>query len=226
MKNIQTLILLLILFLNTAAYAQKPYYKINGGKAVNEKKYVQLKNKLAKEGKIEELNLKTVRKSDSIIHYIKLGNLMTTPDGFDPYGETKKFIGTKFKIENFAKSTTENFKDDYLNGKPTLINFWFTRCPPCIQEIPTLNKLKDKFGDKVNFVSITFDNQKAVDEFLKKYKFEFEHIINSQNQIDGFSITAYPTSFILDKNGIIKIVTSEITEYEVKDIESTLKILL
>lgn len=132
----------------------------------------------------------------------------------------------KFPIEKYITNNSKNFKNDYLEDKPTLINFWFTRCPPCIEELPTLNKLKEKYGDKVNFISITFDCQKAVDEFLKKYEFKFEHIPNSKKQIDELNIEGYPISLILNKDGIIKIVTSEITEYEIKDLETSINILL
>jgi len=216
----------LLLFFSSNLFAQTTYYKVNGGNSIDVKKYEEIKNNLAKEGKIEELNLKTTQEKDSIIHYVKLGNLSTTPDGIDPWSETKKFIGTKFPIEKYINNDSKNFKNDYLEGKPTLINFWFTRCPPCIEELPTLNKLKEKYGDKVNFISITFDSQKAVDEFLKKFEFKFEHIPNSQKQIDELNIEGYPISLILSKDGIIKIVTSMITEYELKDLETSINILL
>lgn len=215
-----------ILFFSAGSFAQKIYYKVNGGNMLDEKSYNNLKNSFAKSGKVEELSLKIIEKKDSVIHYVKLGNLVTTPDGIDPWSETKKFIGSKFPIEKYVGSDSKNFKSDYLEGKPTLINFWFTKCPPCIQELPTLNQLKEKYGDQVNFISITFDNQKVVDEFLKNHEFKFKHIPNSQKQIDELNISGFPTSLILDKNGIIKIVSPEISEYELKDIETSINTLL
>jgi thiol-disulfide isomerase/thioredoxin len=215
----------LVLFFNINCIAQTKYYNINGGATTNEKGYKEVKKKLKKNGKIEEFHLKTIVKNDSVINYINLGNLITTPDGFDPWGETKKNIGTKFQIEKYKDKNSKNFKTDYFLGKPTLINFWFTKCPPCIGELPTLNKLQEKFGDSVNFISITFENQNSIDEFLKKHEFNFTHIPNSKKQIEQLKISGYPTTFILDKNGIIKIVTPEINEYNRKEIETTIKIL-
>ena len=224
--NVTYALTLIILFFSVDSFAQNTYYKVNGGGTIDEKSYTEFKENMAKDGKIEELHLKTIEKKDSIINYIKLGKPVTTPDGFDPWGETKKFIGTKFPIEKYVDNDSKNFNSNYLEGKPTFINFWFTRCPPCIEELPTLNKLKEKYGDRVNFVSITYENQKAIDEFLKKYEFNFKHIPNSEKQIDELSISGYPTSIILDKNGIIKIVFPQIPEHELKDIETTLDILL
>ena len=226
MKKKLNFAILLILIASINCFSQNVYYKVNGGKTIDEKSYTEFKDNLAKKGKIEELNLKTVSKKDSIINYVKLADLITTPDGFDPYGDTKKFIGSKFQIENFVDINSKNFKNDYLEGKPTYINFWFTRCPPCIEELPILNKLKEKYGDTVNFISVTFDNQEEVNVFLKKHKFNFKHITNSKNQIEALNISSYPTSLILDKNGVIKIVTPEITDYDLKEIETSLNILL
>lgn len=53
---------------------------------------------------------------------MRLATVSTTPDGFDPYGETKKYIGTRFQIEKFANEKQKNFDKNFLNGKPTFIN--------------------------------------------------------------------------------------------------------
>ena len=48
--------------------------------------------------------------------------------------------------------TSENKKVylDDLKGKWILINYWADWCPPCIKEIPELNKLNSQFGDQVS----------------------------------------------------------------------------
>lgn len=226
MKNELKVTILLLFIVNANCFAQNIYYKVNGGKTIDEQNYTELKENLSNQGKIEVFNLKTISKKDSIINYLKIMNLTTTPDGYDPWGETKKFIGTKFQIEKFVNNNSQNFKNDYLEGKPTFINFWFTRCPPCIAELPTLKKLKEKYGNNVNFISVTFENQDAVNVFLKKYEFNFKHITNSEQQIEELNISGYPTSLILDKNGVIKIVVPEVTEYDLRDVETILNILL
>ncbi|MCX8531305.1 TlpA family protein disulfide reductase [Chryseobacterium luquanense] len=215
MKKLQ-IIFLLTLSLNS--FSQKIYYKINGGKPVDEIKYTQAKESIYKKGKLEELLLKTKKTEDSIIHFVRLGALSTTPDGFDPYAETKKYIGTRFQIEKFVNEKQKNFDKNFLSGKPTFINFWFTRCPPCIEEIPLLNELKEKFKGKANFITISFNDKKTIDEFTKQQPFNFQHIADSKKQIDGLNISAFPTSLILDKNGIIKFVFGEVTG-ETQDIE-------
>ena len=142
---------IIIIIISLNSFAQNTYYKVNGGDIIDEIEYNEIKEKYLKYGKIEEINLKSIEKNDSIINYIKIGNVITTREGTDPWIETKKLIGTKFPIEIFFNKESKKFNTNYLEGKPTLINFWFTRCKPCIDEISTLNKLKLKYGDKVNF---------------------------------------------------------------------------
>jgi thiol-disulfide isomerase/thioredoxin len=226
MKNVLKLAIALLLTVNANCFAQKVYYVVNGEDMMSDINYKVYKDNKAKNRKLEEVNLKTIEKKDSIVNYIRLTDLAVTPDGFDPWGDTKKFIGTKFQIEQYADNDLKNFKKDYLEGKPTYINFWFTRCPPCIEELPLLNQLKENFKDKVNFISITFDDLAAVEVFLKKHKFDFKHITNSGKQIEKLKIDSYPTSLILDKNGVIKVVTAEITSDYMKDIQTTLTTLL
>jgi thiol-disulfide isomerase/thioredoxin len=86
-----------------------------------------------------------------------------------------------------------------LLDRPTLINFWFTSCVPCIKEVPVLNKLKERFDKSINFIAITFDNDQRVQAFLKNKKFNFEHIVDSKQQIMDLGVEAYPMTILLDK---------------------------
>jgi len=91
-----------------------------------------------------------------------------------------------------------------LKGKPTMINFWFTACAPCIDELPILNKLTKKYSDQVNFISITFDDKSKVLKFNEKYEFDFDQFIDAEDYINKLNIGAYPTSLFLDRDGIVK----------------------
>ena len=58
-----------------------------------------------------------------------------------------------------------SFSSDQLIGKPTMINFWFTRCAPCIDEMPVLNKIKEKYKDDFNFIAITYEKKEDVEKY-------------------------------------------------------------
>ncbi len=114
-----------------------------------------------------------------------------------------EFKGKELPNFELTELNGEKINSESLKGKPTLINFWFSDCTPCIEEMPLLNEIKAKFKDDVNFISITFQNSKEVNEFLTKKQFDFTHIIDSKEYINTFGFFGYPKTLILDKNLII-----------------------
>jgi len=122
----------------------------------------------------------------------------------NPFLKYDKLVETKFpevQLEHLEGGTATIKK---YAGKPTLVNFWFTSCPPCIEELPALNRLKRKYQDKVNFVSITFNDKQKVQKLFEKLQFDFDNYIDARKLIDKFGIDTYPLSFLLDKDGTIK----------------------
>ncbi len=94
-----------------------------------------------------------------------------------------------------------------LRGKITVVNFWFTACMPCIEEMPELNKLITKY-DAVNFIAITYNNNAELKKFLKLHPFKFTHIPSAKDYIAQTGVSAYPTTMVVDENGIIKSVVT------------------
>ncbi|MBC7654025.1 MAG: TlpA family protein disulfide reductase, partial [Oligoflexus sp.] len=54
-----------------------------------------------------------------------------------------------------------------LKGKVVFINFWATWCPPCIAEMPSINKLQEKFKDNKNFVVLMVDADNKLEKSKK-----------------------------------------------------------
>lgn len=96
--------------------------------------------------------------------------------------------------------TGGKFNSKSLKGKPTLINFWFTSCGHCIEEMPALNEIKSKFGTEVNFIAITFEKQLDVLQFLERRDFDFSHLVEAKDFIKSLGIKMYPKTLILDQN--------------------------
>jgi len=223
------LILTFLVMLSTSAlYAQESFYKMPNGKIIDQTTYQKVKENLGKNGKVEELIITKIIRNDSIIITPKL-NVLTQKDQngnyIDPYGEQKKLIGTRFPIEKFKNHKGVNYAKTFLNGKPSLINFWFTTCVPCLAEIPVLNNLEAGLKDKVNFLAITFEQQQTVNSFLKHSTYKFQQITNAQQQLNELKVVAYPINFILNKDGIIIDVYGEISNSE-KQLMDMLKELL
>ena len=95
---------------------------------------------------------------------------------------------------------------DY-KGKVVLVNIWATWCPPCVDEMPSMEKLYQKFkGENFEILAVSIDEPglKAVAPFMKKSNLTFPALIDSEGTIKAvYGITGVPESFIIDKQGIL-----------------------
>jgi peroxiredoxin len=115
--------------------------------------------------------------------------------------------GTILKELNFKDNNGNSITLDSLKGKVIVLNFWFIGCKPCVEEIPDLNRIKEKYkDDNVEFFAITFDSKKKLDDFAKKKSFNFTIVPNSMNIIRQFYVNSYPTTIIVDKDRKIHLV--------------------
>src|SRR5690606_31042019 len=86
------------------------------------------------------------------------------------------------------------------------LDFWFTSCAPCVYTIPHLNKLSEEYtSEKLAFVAVTFEEEKKVLPFLRKKKLLAQIASDvSHKLIDDFGVQLYPTTFLIDENGILR----------------------
>ncbi|MDP3559496.1 MAG: TlpA disulfide reductase family protein, partial [Legionellaceae bacterium] len=93
-------------------------------------------------------------------------------------------IGMKISPKILLTINDDSIQIGGEQSKPMLINLWFVNCGGCVQEIPALNSLQEKYSDKVNFIAMTFDDAKKVNNFLNNKEFKFDHITDSRKFID------------------------------------------
>lgn len=92
---------------------------------------------------------------------------------------------------------------DY-RGKPVLINFWASWCDPCVDEMPQLRRLYEKYPDIVILAVNFMEPSATVDAFITEHELGFPVALDEQGSInDLYRIRAYPTNIMLDADGII-----------------------
>jgi thiol:disulfide interchange protein DsbD len=91
-----------------------------------------------------------------------------------------------------------------LNGKIVVVNFWATWCVPCIQEIPSFNKLyKDFSGKGVSVVGISMDEEgrERVEPFLKKHPMEYAVGLGNEALNQQYNLDQLPVTLVFDRAG-------------------------
>ena len=92
-------------------------------------------------------------------------------------------------------------------GKPIVINFWATWCPPCKRELPDFDKLCKEYGDKVVFmmVNLTDGRRDTVDgtkNFVSKNGYTFPVYFDTEyNGADAYNVSSIPQTTFIDANG-------------------------
>ncbi len=195
---------------------------------LSKSEFENFKNKIYSEyydttmiSKINFVFYSKVTSSDSIIqpfkYTIKVGN-----EYIINASEAKifEYLNKEFPIHKLETINGDSILIGGINEKPTLINFWHVQCPPCVAEIPVLNRLKENYSDKVNFVSVTFETKDDVKEFLKKREFNFKHVVNADDYVKIIGSESYPQNIFIDKKGILKYIEGGIpfVNYEKKEI--------
>ena len=91
-----------------------------------------------------------------------------------------------------------------LSGKVVVVNFWATWCAPCIQEIPSFNKLhKDLAGEGVAVLGIAMDEEGAarVQPFLKKHPMEYPVGLGGEALNQQYKLDPLPVTLVFDRTG-------------------------
>ncbi len=91
-----------------------------------------------------------------------------------------------------------------VKGKVVVLNFWATWCPPCVAEMPSLQRLYETLKDEgVEFVCVSGEEQDTVQKFVQEKGYTFPIYTMEAERPEDFRGRGIPTTFILSKDGKI-----------------------
>jgi peroxiredoxin/outer membrane lipoprotein-sorting protein len=114
---------------------------------------------------------------------------------------------TGSRAASFALKTLEGepVALEQTRGKVVVLDFWATWCPPCREELPYIEKLREEFAGQVQFYGVNNEDSGTVKNFLKNHKYELPVLMDAKRQVDRqYGVSAIPTMFIIDKQGVIR----------------------
>ncbi|VAW70850.1 hypothetical protein MNBD_GAMMA12-320 [hydrothermal vent metagenome] len=116
-----------------------------------------------------------------------------------------------------------------FKGEVLLVSFWASWCPPCVHEMPSINRLARHFkGRKFRVVSVNIGESKAkIRQFLGKHSLLGEILMDpTLKAYRKWKIYVIPSNFIIDKNSNIRYTSVGAVDWDTKNIRHTINKLI
>lgn len=131
----------------------------------------------------------------------------------DNRGIVLKEVKTGIEIGNMAPNFKLNTLDghsvqlsDYY-GKPVMINFWATWCPPCRAEMPDMKRFHQDREVVILAINLTQSESslKKVRQFVAEYQLNFPILLDENKQVgSAYKVIPIPTTYMVDSRGIVQ----------------------
>ncbi|MGW8315758.1 MAG: TlpA family protein disulfide reductase [Bacteroidales bacterium] len=90
-----------------------------------------------------------------------------------------------------------------LRDQVIFLNFWATWCPPCVAEMPEIEKAYQKHKNQVAFVLVTNEKPEVVKAFMEKHGYDLPVLYPGTEIPEVFQVGSLPTTFIISREGKI-----------------------
>lgn len=190
-----------------------------------------LSKEISKESFLDQLangNFIPIRlKSDESMYYYKLFQINPNSDssikatinqiGFDAL-KNYKMEGIPFPKFSFKDLNGNEVSNETMKGKIIVIKCWYIHCTPCIREFPQVNRLVEEYKDRkdILFVSLAEDSTEQLKVFLARKPLSYVVIPDMKTYMnETLNLNAFPTHFIVNKEGLIAKVLPNFESLEV-----------
>ena len=118
----------------------------------------------------------------------------------------KSVVASDFELQNMDEEIKK--LSDY-RGQVVLLNFWATWCPPCIREMPSMERLHQEINAK-DFKVIAINQMEEIDDvfaFTGQLEVDptFEILFDETSKVSrDYAVKGLPTTYLIDKQGNIR----------------------
>lgn len=140
-----------------------------------------------------------------------------------PAAPKSKLIGKPLPAFKLMDAQGKVVTNGDLLGRPTLINFFFADCLPCILETPMLNTYQAKRKD-LRMLAITFDPKPTTEKYIRKHKFAWQSLVDAQPFINQVDLQGFPSFMLVDAKGIVKAVQTH-PDFALVEVNGAVKVV-
>jgi cytochrome c biogenesis protein CcmG/thiol:disulfide interchange protein DsbE len=128
-----------------------------------------------------------------------------------------------FELEDLAGGTLSLAG---LRGRPAVIDFWATWCAPCEFQIPVLNQVHERYGDRVEVIGIAVDvgGRETVAPYAAEQRIRYRVLLGDEELARRFGALGFPTLFVLRADGTID--SSHVGLVEPEELEAAVEAAL
>jgi thiol-disulfide isomerase/thioredoxin len=116
---------------------------------------------------------------------------------------------------------------DY-RGQVTVLNFWATWCPPCVEEIPALNNLREAMaGEPFELVSVNYGEEPAeVLGFMERVQVDFPVLMDPDGRVSAaWRVFTLPSTFVIGPDGAIAYGVNAAIPWDAPEVVAALRAL-
>jgi cytochrome c biogenesis protein CcmG, thiol:disulfide interchange protein DsbE len=120
----------------------------------------------------------------------------------DPMSATLRALDPDFELPDLAGKKVSLRS---LRGKPVLVSFFATWCPPCVEEAPSLEVLAQRIGDAASIMIVSVDeDMQALKNFYAKGSSAIVLHDESRKVPASFGTSKFPETFLIDRSGKVR----------------------
>lgn len=128
-------------------------------------------------------------------------------ESIQPEVRTMNMKAPDFELKTLSGETV---KLSNLKGKKVFINFWATWCPPCVEEMPTIQQFYENYAKEHNVEILSVNatdletNKEKVKQFADKHGITFPILLDEDgNASIAYEVLTIPTSIIVNEEGVV-----------------------
>ena len=129
--------------------------------------------------------------------------------------EYDEWVGAQAPDFNVTELDGNSISLSELRGRRVVLDFWATWCPPCRMEIPHFVKLRNRYdANDLVIIGISSEKGATIRSFMRKHRINYILAVEPDLDPPYADITSLPTTFFIDREGIIRHVAEGYHDFE------------